>query len=221
MPKEKKYVASGPGRRYNRAKGGEGVEFSHWQAANNVGVWLASIGGVPDGAWAALYARMDPERQARCQRYRRGEDRARCVLADALAREVLHALTGADPAAISFARHPGGKPYAPELNAQFSLSHSGSLVLCAGAAFPVGADLQWHRAVSDRLLQRARRAGYDGNSQADFFGWWTSQEAYGKLSGRGLRLEPMPEGLWWSRGQLNGPEGVYSYSICALEENVL
>lgn len=197
------------------------MELSHWQAAKGVGVWLASIGDVPDGAWSEWYARMDPERQARCQRYRRGEDKARCVLADALAREVLHTLTGADPAAISFAHTPGGKPYAPGLNAQFSLSHSGSLVLCAGAAFPVGADLQRHRAVSDRLLRRARSAGYDGQNQADFFGWWTAQEAAGKLSGRGLRLEPPPAGLWWSQGQLEKPDGVYSYSICAPEENVL
>lgn len=197
------------------------MEFPHWQAGPGVEVWLASVDDVPAPAWGEWYARMDPERQARCQRYRRGEDKARCVLADALAREALRILTGADAAAISFARSPGGKPYAPELNAQFSLSHSGSLVLCAGAAFPVGADLQRHRAVSHRLLQRARRAGYDGNSQADFFGWWTSQEAYGKLAGRGLRLAPTPPGLWWSQGQLERPDGVYAYSICALEKNVL
>lgn len=197
------------------------MEFLHWQAGPGVGAWLACVDDVPGHAWPELYARMDPERQARCRRYRRHEDKARCILADALAREAVHALTGADAAAISFARGGSGKPYAPGLAAQFSLSHSGAMVLCAGAVFPVGADLQRHKSVSDGLVERARRAGYDGQSQADFFRWWTAQEAAGKLSGRGLRLEPPPRGLWWSQGQLDEPDGRYSYSICALRENVL
>lgn len=197
------------------------MEFLHWQAGPGIGAWLARVDDVPGHAWPELYARMDPERQARCRRYHRDEDKARCILADALAREVLHALTGADAAAISFAHSDSGKPYAPGLAAQFSLSHSGAMVLCAGAAFPVGADLQRHKSVSDALVRRARRAGYDGQSQADFFRWWTGQEAAGKLSGQGLRLEPPPQGLWWSQGQLDGPDGRYSYSICALRENVL
>lgn len=197
------------------------MEFQHWQAGEGVGVWLARIGDVPRHVWPELYARMDQSRQARCRRYRRDEDKARCVLADALARHVLHTLTGVDAAAVSFARGDGGKPYAPGLAAQFSLSHSGALVLCAGAAFPVGADLQRHKAVSAALVRRARQAGYDGRSQADFFDWWTAQEAAGKLSGQGLRLEPPPEGLWWSQGRLAEPDGAYSYSICASRENVL
>lgn len=197
------------------------MEFQHWQAGSGIGVWLASVDDVPGPTWDEWFARMDPQRQERCRRCRRHEDKARCILADALAREVLHALTGADVAAISFAHHPGGKPYAPGLKAEFSLSHSGSLVLCAGAAFPVGADLQRHKTVSDGLIRRAREAGYDGQDQADFFRWWTGQEAAGKLSGRGLRLEPLPAGLWWSQGQLERPDGTYSYSICASEENVL
>lgn len=197
------------------------MEFQHWQAGPGIGAWLASVDDMPRDAWAGLYARMAPERQARCGRYRRDIDKARCVLADALAREALHALTGADPAAIAFARQPGGKPYAPGLGAQFSLSHSGSLVLCAGAAFPVGADLQRHKAVSDALLRRARSAGYEGQGPEDFFSWWTGQEAAGKLTGRGLLLEPPPKELWWSQDRLDRPDGTYSYSICALAENVL
>lgn len=197
------------------------MKFLHWQAGGGVEAWLASVGDVPKQSWPALYAQMDPARQARCQRYRRREDKARCVLADALARRALHALTGADPAAITFAQDPGGKPYAPGLEAQFSLSHSGQLVLCAAAAFPVGADIQRHKAASDALTRRARQAGYDGQSQEDFFRWWTGQEAAGKLTGQGLRLEPPPAGLWWSQGRLDRPDGAYSYSICAWEENVL
>ncbi len=197
------------------------MECLRWRAGPGIDAWLASVDGVAQDAWAGLYAQMDPERQGRCRRYRRDMDKARCVLADALAREALHALTGADPAAIVFAQQPGGKPYAPGLEAQFSLSHSGSLVLCAAASFPVGADLQRHKSVSDALLRRAREAGYQGQGQADFFAWWTAQEAAGKLTGQGLSLEPPSQELWWSQDRLDRPDGTYSYSICAWSENVL
>ncbi len=196
------------------------MEWRHWQAGPGVGAWLGSVDDVPGHIWPEWFARMDRQRQVRCRRLRRDRDKALCILADALARHALCALTGADPAAVAFARAPGGKPYAPGLKAEFSLSHSGSLVLCAGAPFPLGADLQRHKPVSGALLRRARQAGYDGQSEADFFRWWTGQEAAGKLSGQGLRLEPPPEGLWWSQGRLDGPEGAYSYSICARPETM-
>ena len=77
-----------------------------------VRVRLARTGEVAAGEWAELYARMDPKRQARCDRYRRREDRRLCILADALARLALAQDTGADPGHIAFDREAGGKPYA-------------------------------------------------------------------------------------------------------------
>lgn len=178
-------------------------------------LWLAAPENVARGEWPALYARMDPRRQSRCERCRRPVDRQLCILADALARHALGEIAGRDPASIVFQRQEGGKPFAPGLDVAFSLSHSGSLVLCATAPFPVGADLQLHRPLRPALPRRMARAGYRGKSEADFFAWWVRQESAGKLTGRGLSLAPLPPGLSFFEGTLDRPEGRYSYCLCA------
>lgn len=180
-----------------------------------VELWLARIGEVDRSEWPVLYSQMDPSRQERCRRYRREEDRWRCVLADALARQALCRGTGLAPEAIAFGRTEGGKPYALGLGRQFSLSHSGSLVLCAVADFPVGVDIQRRRRVSAALKLRMARAGYRGTSEEDFFAWWVRQEAAGKLAGTGLSLGPLGPGLEFRSGVLEEADGQYFTCVCA------
>lgn len=189
------------------------MEYESWQVGPGIGVFLASIHAVPPGEWPVLHARMSPDRQARCHRYRRESDRQRCILADALARAALSSLSGADPQDIVFAATPQGKPCAPGLGVEFSLSHSGSLALCAAAPFPVGADIQRARPVSQSMTRRLARAGYQGGSEEEFFIWWTRQEAGGKLLGSGLILRPLPPGLAFCPGALDGPDGKYFYCV--------
>lgn len=187
----------------------------HWSVGHGVEVWLAAVDDVPTQEWPTLFSQMEPQRQSRCLRYRREEDRARCVLADALARHALSLRLGVAPAAIPLAKGDGGKPYAVGLPVHFSLSHSGALVLCALAPFPVGADVQRHIPVSDALLARCAKAGYTGHTPAAFFRWWCRQEAAGKLSGAGFSFAPLPEGLWFSDGRRERDGADYAYSICA------
>ncbi len=192
----------------------------HWTAAPGLEAWLAQVSAVPDGAWEPMRRAMDPWRQARCARYRREEDRRRCILADALARRALSALTGADPAAIRLEREPSGRLLAPGLGVRFSLSHSGDLVLCAAAPFPVGADVQRFRSLSPALERLARRAGCPPGDPAAFFRWWTRREAAGKLTGAGLSPAPLPEGLrFWDRDLRHGGER-YALSLCARGEEL-
>lgn len=182
---------------------------------SGVRLWLARTGEVDGPEWQALYARMPPRRQARCDRYRRQEDRRLCILADALARHALAWDTGADPEAVAFDREAGGKPYAVGLDRHFSLSHSGSLALCATAAFPLGLDVQRQRPVSETMTRRMARWGYEGASEEAFFAWWVRQEAAGKLSGEGLCPRPLPEGLRFWPGELEEADGRYFYCVCA------
>ena len=177
-------------------------------------LWLARVEEVEPEEWPALYARMDPARRARCDRLRREEDRHRCILADALARRALSAETGLAEEAVVWRPAPGGKPYAVGLDKHFSLSHSASLVLCAVADRPVGADIQRRRPVSSAMLRRVARAGYAGENDEDFFAWWVRQEAAGKLDGRGLTLAPLPQGLAFRSGVLDEPDGRYFYCVC-------
>ena len=179
-----------------------------------VELWLARIEDVEPGEWPALYARMGKERQGHCDRYRREGDKRRCILADALVRRALTDGTDLDPAAITFAQEPGGKPYALGLAKHFSLSHSGALVLCAVSDFPIGADIQRQRPVSEAMTRRLARAGYQGKTDQDFFAWWTRQESAGKLAGKGISLKPLPEGLRFWEGVLDEPDGTYFYCVC-------
>lgn len=188
------------------------METRHWAVGEHITVWLASLENVGPEEWPCLFGQMDAFRQARCQRYRRLADRKRCILADALARLALANASGREPGSFSFAVREGGKPFVPGLPWEFSLSHSGELILCAVAPFPVGADIQRVRPVSPALLRRAARAGYEGSGGEDFFRWWTCQEAAGKFTGRGLRLGPLPEDVdFWNAAV----EGGYFVSICA------
>lgn len=116
---------------------------------------------------------------------------------------------------MTLAREPGGRPYAVGLDKHFSLSHSGSLVLCAVAPFPVGADIQRARSVLDSLPRRMERAGYRGSSEEEFFTWWVCQEAAGKLAGRGLSLRPLTGGEAFRSGVLEEADGRYFYAVCA------
>ena len=191
-----------------------------WELSG-VELWLARTGEVEREEWPRLYEQMDEPRQARCRRYRREEDRRRCVLADALARRALSEGTGLAPGKLAFGRTQEGKPYAVGLDRHFSLSHSGSLVLCAVADFPVGVDLQLWRPVSPSLTRRMARAGYRGETEEDFFAWWVRQEAAGKLAGTGLSLAPPEPGLEFRSGVLEEPDGSDCSCVCASKGAVL
>lgn len=178
-------------------------------------LWLARTGEVERWSWPRLYEQMDPSRRARCRRYRREADQKRCILADALARLALSEGGELAPEELAFAKTPEGKPCVVGLDRHFSLAHSGELVLCAVADFPVGADIQLRRPVSQVLTRRMTRAGYRGETEEDFFAWWVRQEAAGKLAGTGLSLRPLEPGLEFRSGTLEERSGQYFYCVCA------
>jgi len=73
-----------------------------------------------------------------------------------------------------------GKPYLPKYPVHVSLSHGKTHALCVVAAFPVGCDIETHRAVSEQV--RRRVLGED-SATGDFFARWVLRESYMKLSG--------------------------------------
>lgn len=184
-----------------------------WELSG-VRLWLARLGDVEPEEWQCLYDQMAAARQEHCRRYRRQEDWKQCVLSDALARLALCRDTGLSPKDVVFGKEPGGKPYVLGLDKHFSLSHSGSLALCAVAGFPVGADLQKARSVLESTTRRLVRAGYRGSSEEDFFTWWVHQEAAGKLDGTGLSLRPLTGERDVCSGVLEEDDGRYFYCVC-------
>ncbi|MFF0436110.1 4'-phosphopantetheinyl transferase family protein [Streptomyces sp. NPDC004327] len=125
--------------------------------------------------------------------------RAQYVTAHALLRTVLGEVLDRDPAALSFAQGPHGKPYLADAPVEFSLSHSGELVAVAlSLGAPVGVDVERVPVPSAELplpvLSPAERAAYDlvpePERAAAFTTYWVRKEAVLKATGEGLRVDP-------------------------------
>lgn len=89
-----------------------------------------------------------------------------------------------------------GKPFLPESGFYFSLSHSGSLALCAFGDTDLGADIQQ---VKESIPQKTAKIlspqekkylqGKEGRAQTEaFYQIWARKESLMKWDGRGLRL---------------------------------
>jgi 4'-phosphopantetheinyl transferase len=93
-----------------------------------------------------LSAVVSPERRERAARYRVEADAIRCVAAEALLLHALEATCGIGRKAVRLATAPSGKPcLVSHPSVQFNLSHSGSWVMCAVHARPVGVDVEQPR----------------------------------------------------------------------------
>lgn len=119
--------------------------------------------------------------------WRAGEKDAYGLLAELLREtEGIESLPG-------IARQPGGKPYFEnDINLHFSVSHSGSLSLCALGETPVGADVELVRPRSEGLpryaLSEEEYVWYRerGGRWEDFYTLWTLKEARAKCTGEGI-----------------------------------
>ena len=85
-----------------------------------------------------------------------------------------------------------GKPYFLDIDLHFSLSHSGTLAVCAVSDKEIGVDIEKMRevnmAVADRCFTK-EECEYICNSQnvqKAFFEIWTRTEARAKLTGKGI-----------------------------------
>ena len=93
-----------------------------------------------------------------------------------------------------------------------SISHSGALAVCAVGEANLGVDIERRRAVSPRLLARAKAVGYDEGTE--FLLWWTAREANCKRLGRGFTWSPLPQPERCVQGALEHEGETYYYSVC-------
>lgn len=102
-------------------------------------------------------------------------------------------LSGYDISRFELKKTSSGKPYFAEPDGQeaevyFSLSHSGSLAVCAIGNVPCGVDVET-RPVPERVV---RRFFPDRIDKDDTRILWTMRESAGKLNGKGFFAEPDP-----------------------------
>jgi 4'-phosphopantetheinyl transferase len=183
---------------------------------------------------------MQPEAEVRAWVVRLGPaptPRKRSLAGHVALRLLLGELTGCAPESLRFERRCGhcggsghGKPrLAGDTGLDFSLSHSGGLVLIAAArGLRVGADVERVRSRTDvlaiargSLSPRERRAvespATDAAQREAFFRCWTRKEAYLKglavgLAG-GLDTDP-DEASGWEVRSLTAPRG-YAAAVAA------
>ncbi len=125
-----------------------------------------------------------PARYEKAQRYRFKEDRARCIGAGVLLRE----LTRLEENDIWYNEY--GKPYTHG-NSFFSLSHGGSSVVLATDDTPIGVDIeQTDKDYMDICSQvfTKNEIEYIKDNKERFFEIWTLKESLAKAVGEGLHL---------------------------------
>lgn len=128
---------------------------------------------------------------------RKGQGHA---LAHALLAEAYQRHVGVPMPAL--ARTAEGKPYFPDGSLHFSLSHTGTMALCAISDQEVGADAETVRPVRRGLPERVLTAeeldwlARQEDRKTAFFALWTGKEAWVKLTGRGLQWRPRDVGLF-------------------------
>ena len=90
-----------------------------------------------------------------------------------------------------------GKPYFPDSDWHFSISHTKKHVFCALARCPIGIDAEEvtrkiDLRLADKILSVAERAEFDaaGDQNKALLNFWVLKEAPAKLTGDGLRGYP-------------------------------
>jgi 4'-phosphopantetheinyl transferase len=172
--------------------------------------------GTADVWWARradasprLAGLLDPVERERWAGYRRDADRDRFIVGCALAKTVIGASTGQEPAEVLFDRtcpecgRPHGKPALRTGALEFSVAHSGDMVAVAVAVSPIGVDVEQladrqhelgggdpgslaRLVLAEPEQQRLAAAGPAGQARA-FLVAWARKEAVTKARGDGLR----------------------------------
>lgn len=168
--------------------------------ALSVDLWLWDL----DGEWekeesSSLLSR---DERARGARFREGVLRRRFVQSRCLLRRILARHLAVSPEGLAFRYTEEGKPFlGAEHGLEFSLSHSGSLLLLGVAREAVGVDIEGVRPMPDleavaRLVFTPEEMAFleedpPGGRLEAFFRLWAGKEALLKGLGVGFLSDPM------------------------------
>lgn len=157
-------------------------------------LYCCDVSALTDEQFLRMYQSLDRQRQKKADRLKRDPAKKLSVAAGMLARRGIALQLHIDPKQISFRNTKNGKPYAEGLDIHFSLSHSGSMAVCAVSDRPVGIDVEKNKPVHlgvvkkcfTKAEQRYVLAGKE-KTQERFLEIWTKKEAYVKMMGTGIQ----------------------------------
>ena len=157
-------------------------------------LFYADSAGLERDVFDRWLARISPFKAERLQRIK-WDDAKASMTGELLLRYGLWKTFGIAPDTVKTAVNDLGKPYLishPDL--YFNVSHTGSRCICAVGDCPLGVDIEEvreirHEKLANRYFTAEELASYYslGGDENAFFTLWTRKEAFGKLTGRGLR----------------------------------
>lgn len=166
--------------------------------SRRVDVWRVFLDLKPDSV-QRMESTLSADESQRASRFHFDKDRRRYIVAHASLREVLARYLRCKPHDLKFSANEYGKPFLPEHNVEFNLSHSGDYALIAVArGRKVGVDIELIREdielenlaaryFSPREVSELMTLPSEGRTRG-FFHCWTRKEAYIKARGLGLSL---------------------------------
>jgi 4'-phosphopantetheinyl transferase len=170
-----------------------------------VTIWPLDL-QIDDSKAARWFAGLTSDEQARSNRFVHREHQRRFIAGRSQLRQILGLLSGKPADELRFHYGAYGKPDILGTHSlHFSMAHSDGVgVVATCAVAPVGVDLEImspHEEVAERVLSenelRVLRA-CSGDRAELFLKYWTGKEAFLKLWGIGLSLEPKTIEIDWN-----------------------
>ena len=160
-------------------------------------IYHYDISGMSDEEFEKMYLASDKNRQKKADKLKKEPAKKLSIAAGELARRVIADKFNINKDDVRFRVDKGGKPYIEGLDVNFSISHSGTIALCAIADSPVGVDIEKIREV-DLSVAKKHFAPDEHDyvleklslSRQRFFEIWTRKEAYVKMLGKGISYFP-------------------------------
>ena len=165
---------------------------------NHADVWRVFLTVQPDSL-QQMESTLSADESQRASRFHFEDDRARYIVAHASLRDILGRYLHCEPRDVKFSTNEYGKPFLPDNNIEFNLSHSGGYALIAVTrARKIGIDVELVR--EDIELENLVRRYFSPRELSEwmalppeqrtlgFFHCWTRKEAYIKAQGLGLSL---------------------------------
>ena len=164
-------------------------------SAHEVHIWQANLDLAADEA-ATLASLLSPDEMQKASRFHFPIHRQRYIAARGLLRLLLGQYLQVPPATITLAYTTKGKPYLPQTNLQFNVSHSENRALLGFTwDYPLGVDIEkvatdYDAAVAARYLSPAEWLALQAEPPATqteaFYRLWARKEAVIKALGVGI-----------------------------------
>lgn len=160
-------------------------------------IYHYDISGMSDEEFEKMYFASDKNRKAKADKLKKDPAKKLSIASGELARKIIAQKFNIDKEDVRFRVDKSGKPYIEGIDVNFSISHSGTIALCAIADAPVGVDIEKIRDV-DLSIAKKHFAPDEQDyvfeklslSKQRFFEIWTRKEAYVKMLGKGISSFP-------------------------------